>query len=151
MGRGQRKTGALKKPAIVSGMTPDGKYITGTGQVIGNLHPRNSSCDELNCAIHNPSAHHMDDLPTHLRDRGLMERICEHGVGHPDPDSLAYFIRIDPSNSFLGTHGCDGCCIEEARTQRDTKRKVDTAITTAITEPATSGDSLTEALHRPRA
>jgi hypothetical protein len=38
-------------------------------------------------------------------DRGLMERLCEHGVGHPDPDEI---------NLGLGgraVHGCDGCCI----------------------------------------
>lgn len=37
-------------------------------------------------------------------DRGIMERICEHGVGHPDPD--------DPKagNKYEAVHGCDGCC-----------------------------------------
>lgn len=39
--------------------------------------------------------------PQHWRgDRHLMERICPHGVGHPDPDD------INPD----GVHGCDGCC-----------------------------------------
>jgi hypothetical protein len=33
-----------------------------------------------------------------------MERVCPHGVGHPDPDDI---------NVILGpekVHGCDGCC-----------------------------------------
>jgi hypothetical protein len=34
-----------------------------------------------------------------------MERICEHGVGHPDPDDLRV-IR----DRIMGIHACDGCC-----------------------------------------
>lgn len=38
---------------------------------------------------------------SHWRDdRSFMERICPHGVGHPDPDDE----HADP------IHGCDGCC-----------------------------------------
>ena len=33
-------------------------------------------------------------------DRSFMERICVHGVGHPEGDDLM--------------HGCDGCCTNEA-------------------------------------
>lgn len=36
-------------------------------------------------------------------DRGVMERVCPHGVGHPDPDEV--YRDID---DFV--HGCDGCC-----------------------------------------
>ena len=44
----------------------------------------------------------MRDWPQHFRDdRGIMERICPHGVGHPDPDD---YLAGD------GMHGCDGCC-----------------------------------------
>jgi hypothetical protein len=36
---------------------------------------------------------------------GVMERLCEHGLHHPDPDdvgiALGYASRI---------HGCDDCC-----------------------------------------
>lgn len=31
-----------------------------------------------------------------------MERICPHGVGHPDPDDT------NPDT----VHGCDGCCAQ---------------------------------------
>jgi hypothetical protein len=64
------------------------------------------------CAIHNPS-HHMRSWPMTLRldKSGLVERRCEHGIGHPDPDSLAYFELMVPGMySHLGIHGCDGCC-----------------------------------------
>lgn len=46
-------------------------------------------------------------------DRRLMERICPHGVGHPDPDHLAHVARVpfkDGQYDSDGTHGCDGCC-----------------------------------------
>ena len=79
------------------------KYLTGTGQVL-RVH-RKKDCVGPHCPIHNPSDHHMKDWPTHWRaDRGIMERVCEHGVGHPDPD-----------DAFAdGVHGCDGCCTPPA-------------------------------------
>ena len=80
------------------------KYETGTGQVI-SVHNK-KDCNGQPCPIHNPSDHCMRDFPTHWRDdRGIMERICPHGVGHPDPDDLR--IR---NGEDSGVHGCDGCC-----------------------------------------
>lgn len=68
-----------------------------------------SQCAGQHCCIHNPSAHHMRDWPLHWRaDKGVMERICPHGVGHPDPDDAAHRDRM--GQSFLNVHGCDGCC-----------------------------------------
>jgi len=53
------------------------------------------------CCIHRRTDHHMRHMPQHWRsDRKIMERICEHGCGHPDPD--------DPTTDTV--HGCDGCC-----------------------------------------
>ncbi len=87
-------------------------YITGTNQKI-KVHDK-EKCKGAYCCIHNPSDHHMKNWPTHWRnDRGIMERICEHGVGHPDPDDLAFRIRIEPDESkhkYKGIHGCCGCC-----------------------------------------
>jgi predicted transcriptional regulator len=61
------------------------------------------------CCVHNPSEHHMRDWPMHWRDdKKQMERICPHGVGHPDPDDAAYNARIGCSHKNI--HGCDGCC-----------------------------------------
>ena len=68
------------------------------------VHSR-SKCQGQHCCIHNPSDHHMRDWPQNWRgDRGIMERICPHGIGHPDPD--------DPKtkSKYEGIHGCDGCC-----------------------------------------
>lgn len=60
------------------------------------------------CTIHNRTEHSMRAFPQHWRDdRGIMERICPHGVGHPDPDD--YRVRLSP---YEGVHGCcqDRCC-----------------------------------------
>ena len=66
-----------------------------------------SKCQGHPCPFHAPSDHHMVKWPMVLRNSMLIERICEHGCGHPDPDSLAYMETIHPG---LGVHGCDGCC-----------------------------------------
>ena len=66
-------------------------------------------CAGEHCCIHTPSDHHMRDWPMHWRaDKGVMERICPHGVGHPDPDDAAYWDRIGKGHKNI--HGCDGCC-----------------------------------------
>lgn len=72
------------------------------GERLFRVHPVDA-CRGEHCTIHNPSDHHMRGWPQHWRqDRGLMERICLHGVGHPDPDD------INPDT----VHGCDGCCAD---------------------------------------
>ena len=38
-----------------------------------------------------------------IRASGLLEWVCEHGIGHPDMDS-AKRLHME------GIHGCDGCC-----------------------------------------
>lgn len=90
------------------------EYITGTGQRI--LVHNKDDCQGEYCVIHNPSDHHMKDWPTNWRDdRRIMERICLHGIGHPDPDSLRFIKEM--AEKFgqkyydKGIHGCDGCCI----------------------------------------
>lgn len=70
-------------------------------------------CEGTFCCIHNPSDHHMKDWPMTIRlDRvgALAERRCIHGVGHPDPDSLAYIDTLIGEENSEGVHGCDGCC-----------------------------------------
>lgn len=64
-------------------------------------------CEGRPCTVHNRSDHSMRSFPQHWRgDRGMMERICSHGVGHPDPDE-----KHSPNwTEGDGVHGCDGCC-----------------------------------------
>jgi hypothetical protein len=68
-------------------------------------HPKPACLGDY-CTIHNRSDHSMRSFPQHWRtDRAIMERICPHGVGHPDPDE--YKLTL---SKYEGVHGCDGCC-----------------------------------------
>ena len=80
-------------------------YLDEHGLVAKHVHDA-ARCAGRPCVMHNPSDHHMRSWPLHWRDdRVFFERICPHGVGHPDPDCVSY----DPNVSL---HGCDGCCYE---------------------------------------
>lgn len=74
---------------------------------------KKDQCLGENCTIHNVSDHHMKDWPQNWRgDRRIMERICEHGIGHPDPDD----IRVAAGDNV---HGCDGCCFPDGFQDED--------------------------------
>lgn len=87
---------------------PDGSMV----QTHGAKH-----CKGTQCCLHNPSNHKMATWPIVLREdkNWLCERMCEHGVGHPDPDSVAWLkIRLsEDAGSWMTVHGCCGCCREE--------------------------------------
>lgn len=54
----------------------------------------------------------MRDWPLVYRyEKGIFERTCSHGVGHPDPDLIKRAIEYD-ENTYVSIHGCDGCCIK---------------------------------------
>lgn len=79
-------------------------------QVLSNVHSP-TKCQGQFCTIHNPSEHHMRDWPWVLRSSTLIERVCSHGVGHPDPDSWPVLDKIFGHRpGTWATHGCDGCC-----------------------------------------
>ena len=64
-------------------------------------------CIGEQCTVHNKSDHSMRSFPQWWRsDRGIMERTCPHGIGHPDPDSPW------PPESAEWVHGCcwEACC-----------------------------------------
>lgn len=69
-----------------------------------------SLCEGRGCAIHGrPSDHPLKDAPLNWRtDRGILERICEHGTGHPDFDSAEYLESI--GKGYENVHGCCLCC-----------------------------------------
>lgn len=82
------------------------EWVDDFGNRLVNVHS-DGACGRLHCTIHSPSNHAMTEFPQLWRvDRRIMERICPHGIGHPDPDEVRVFDR---------THGCDGCCVEESR------------------------------------
>lgn len=95
--------------------TPAEGYVLPPGYVM-RTHPRARCAGEF-CSVHNPSDHPLKDAPRNWRpDRGLMERICEHGIGHSDPDDVD-FVRRTRGNDAAYTqsvHGCDGCCHPKA-------------------------------------
>lgn len=76
------------------------------GRRILSHHP--DACKDTGpCCIHSPSNHHLRSWRQHYRfDRDIMERLCSHGVGHPDPDDL----KVRTGSWAEGVHGCDGCC-----------------------------------------
>jgi hypothetical protein len=89
----------------------DNVYVTGTGQKIVNVHHENSECEKFGCVIHHPTDPHQD-WPTHWRsDRGIMERICPCGVGHPDADHMSY-VRRTCGAEFAMWEGLHGCCAD---------------------------------------
>lgn len=82
----------------------DGIQLEHSLEYLRSVHPADK-CVGKSCTIHNMSDHHMRSFPQHWRsDKGIMERVCPHGVGHPDPDE--YRAKLNG----LGVHGCDGCC-----------------------------------------
>jgi hypothetical protein len=66
------------------------------------------SCQGQHCSLHNPSDHPLSHAPAHWNSkRAAVERICEHGKLHNDPDDDAWKGRTgEPFES----HVCDGCC-----------------------------------------
>jgi hypothetical protein len=84
------------------------KLLQNTAKRVVGIHSKQSCLGP--CPFHSPSKHHMIRWEKNIRyDRGcLVERICKHGIGHPDPDSLKWINKIGLKDS--GVHGCDGCC-----------------------------------------
>jgi hypothetical protein len=99
-------------PKIDAKLLPHGRETQGLAAyhaTAGLVTHGPDKCAGQNCCIHNPSPHHMVTWPMRWRaDTGKMERICEHGIGHPDPDDAAYWERL--GQGCRNIHGCDGCC-----------------------------------------
>jgi hypothetical protein len=94
------------------------------------------------CVVHNPSDHHMKGWPIVYRtDRAvqmppwalegavvggpvfvLAERICTCGIGHPDPDAMAY-ARREGGAEFARAQGVHGCC-GHCRSPRDPSKPI---------------------------
>ena len=67
---------------------------------------RKDTCATPVCAVHARSNHVLRYGPQCWNaQRYIMERVCGHGVRHPDPDDVRIWTGAD--NGF---HTCDGCC-----------------------------------------
>lgn len=67
------------------------------------------------CPIHGPSEHPLNKAPMVWRpEKHIFERKCDHGVRHPDPDSVDYLRRV-MGDQTSHIHGCDGCCAPDSK------------------------------------
>ncbi len=98
----------MKYPAHVKKAKNPNTFRISENQVIVTHSP--DKCKGHYCCIHNPSEHHMREWTMLWRDdTKVMERLCPtHGVGHPDPDEVAYNVRAGKAHKNV--HGCCGCC-----------------------------------------
>lgn len=88
---------------------------TTDGRQLIQVHDR-VNCVGSPCSIHAPSDHALRHASLRWRpDRRIMERICHHGVGHPDPDDLR--VR---SSWAEKVHGCCGCCVDSLHEREKT-------------------------------
>lgn len=79
-----------------------------------HIHPL-AWCEDEGCPFDHPSEHHMRTWQKTIRlDKAdLVERTCPHGIGHPDPDSVAWAESDLKGTSIIDalfSHTCDGCC-----------------------------------------
>jgi hypothetical protein len=89
--------------------------FTDDNDVVWRVH-KAAVCAGSHCAIHNPSDHPLKNArrvlrgpdPFSLKPVGFVERVCEHGSGHSDPDSVAFYDNN--GHPGTGVHGCDECC-----------------------------------------
>lgn len=79
-----------------------------SGQVL-NTHAVDE-CAGTWCAIHKPQPGPWQEWPRMWReDRGIMERVCPHGVGHPIAEM--YDWAIENNRGFDLIHGCCAECV----------------------------------------
>ncbi len=77
--------------------------------IMAHVHDADSC--EAPCVIHTPSDHHMRDWDLAFFNSTL-DRVCPHGYGHPDPDSVEFARKHHPEQTFEPHTHCDGCCIK---------------------------------------
>lgn len=78
-------------------------WIDDFGTKVVNVHNENE-CFGPTCAIHRNTHHHMELDPQRWNPKeNYIERVCQHSVGHPDPDDFLNLLRA---------HDCDGCCLK---------------------------------------
>ena len=85
---------------------PDYNTFELRGRILRNVHLP-EACAWEPCVVHNHTDHALSSMPLLWRDdRGLFERVCPCGIGHPDPDQRTYWSRTGRSAEQV--HGCCG-------------------------------------------
>lgn len=86
------------------------RFTDDYGQELIQIHDENSDCHQYGCPVHNPSNEAIAIGRLFWRDdRGIFERICEHGVGHPDHDMLRWMERTRGAD-YARVESVHGCC-----------------------------------------
>ena len=93
------------RPSVASGPT-----AAGPGGDMSLAAPHDPAlCAGRGCSRHHPSNHHMRTWPKVWREYyGYSDRMCSHGVGHPDPDDV---VHLQALGGACTAHACDGCCV----------------------------------------
>lgn len=95
-----------QREAIADGRMEEFQLNTGQRVVV---HAKRFCVPLMNCPVHYRMDGSYLNLPMIWRDDvRLFERLCAHGVGHPDPNQFAFWHSIN--QDFKKSHGCDGCC-----------------------------------------
>lgn len=95
---------------IANAHVPGEIWELGNGTRVQGVH-RGGSCQGDTCPFHKPTDHWMAEWPLLWRhDRNIFERVCKHGVGHPDPDQFEFW-KLNGVLERESRHGCDGCCV----------------------------------------
>ncbi len=84
-----------------------------SNSVLVKTHSPDKCASDEACVLHRLTDHSMRTFPQHWRsDRGIMERICSHGVGHPDPDQIPFWKATRKDWKWEMVHGCcwEHCC-----------------------------------------
>ena len=68
--------------------------------------------------MHHPSRHNMENWPRHLRETTLVERLCRHGVGHPDPTAPGSSMSTGLS-ALVARGECTGVTAAAVSTHHD--------------------------------
>jgi hypothetical protein len=101
----------MPKRAMYDLQDPDSYDLVGMGTELIQVHPEWACVTESpdGCPIHAPSDHHMVAWDMHWNNETrLVERICAHGLLHPDPDSAAWWAR----HGYRWPHPCAcRCCV----------------------------------------
>lgn len=99
----------------------DDTMIGDDGTFIFFLHPIDLCAPHTNepCFIHRPTRHHMREWPIEFdRQLGRFTRVCEHGVCHPDPDQIDFWVRTRQDHKIGHTCCPRACCVPEVRRSR---------------------------------
>jgi len=92
----------MKHPHTHNGST----YQVENG-LLQNVHSA-ESCAGPRCPIHTWSDHHMTSWPQRWTD-AHMERVCTHGLGHPDPDDVIYQETLQKERLTRNAAKCLEC------------------------------------------